>query len=128
MTTQPTNPPTGGFRLSGLALTGIIILALLLGLLLGALVGGAGGFLAGRNTARAAATLLPNAQAQPSSPAALSGGTTPQTQPGGNRQTQPGGTTPQTQPGGNRQTQPGGANPQTPFGGRGNRQTPPSGA
>ena len=46
MTTQPTNPPTGGFRLSGLALTGIIILALLLGLLLGALVGGAGGFLA----------------------------------------------------------------------------------
>ncbi|MFN8473278.1 MAG: PDZ domain-containing protein [Anaerolineae bacterium] len=148
MTTQPSNQPTGGFRLSGLALTGIIVLALLLGLMLGAIVGGAGGFLAGRNNARTAAAVLPNAQSQSSSPSALAGGTSGQTQPNssnpqaqpnganpqtpfggrGNRQTQPGGTTPQTQPGGsNPQVQPNGSNPQTPFGGRGNRQTPSGG-
>ncbi len=135
MTTQPSNQPAGGFRLSGLALAGIIILALLLGLLVGAMIGGAGGFLAGRNNAQAAAKLLPTTQNESTGPSALAGGTSGQTQPGGsnpqaplggrgNRQT-PGGNTAPTQPNGsNPQAQPDGANPQAPLGGRGNRQTP----
>ena len=125
--TPPSNQQTGGFRLSGLVLTGIIILALLFGLLLGALLGGVGGFLAGRNNAQASAALLPITSPASSSPSGLAGGASDSTQPGAgsSRQTPSNGNTMPTQPNGsNPQAQPGGTNPQAPFGGRGSRQTP----
>ena len=129
-TPPTTTPPERSFRLSGLVLTAIILLALLLGLLLGAIVGGAGGFIAGRNNAQAAAGLLPMASSAPAQAQPNAGGsrqtpsnTTPTQPNGGSRQT-PGNTTPTQPNGANPQAQPDSANPTTPFGGRGNRQTP----
>ncbi|MFN8473279.1 MAG: PDZ domain-containing protein [Anaerolineae bacterium] len=91
----PPQQPSGGMRLSGLALTGIIILSLLLGCIGGSMLAGVGGFLTGRTLAQRDIQSLQNqlqdAQRRSTQPGAAAtatpgrsgatGQATPQTQP-----------------------------------------------
>ena len=116
MASSPPPAETGrGMRLSGLALTGIVILSLLIGCMAGSLFGGLGGFLTGRTLGQRQGQALPSG-AGPAATAApsRSGGAT--ATPGRSGAT--GQATPQAQP-----TRPAGA-PTRPAG----AATPSSGA
>ncbi len=85
-----------GMRLSGLALTGIVILSLLIGCMAGSLFGGLGGFLTGRTLGQRQSQSLPSGAAATATPGRAGAGAGATATPG--RSGAAGQSTPQTQP------------------------------